>query len=189
MNFSLIKTFWKGPFFILFHFFLSTFPISYLGEKHSHAGSPWIQFGCMGSASASLLHPMDTDSAIPRDRDFGISQFGWFDLICSAYNLISDFWLIFFFWIDCLFWFKVWTLQEKVQNKSALLQSHLPMPPLPQRRRGSFLFSYLPLSYLVLSSSSTSFYSSCFRTLYLILKNDMIWSDKTSNRFFSAFEI
>ncbi|CAN7095745.1 unnamed protein product [Brassica rapa subsp. narinosa] len=30
----------------------------------------------MGGASASLLHPMDTDSAIPRDRDFGRSQFG-----------------------------------------------------------------------------------------------------------------
>ncbi|KAF2616369.1 hypothetical protein F2Q68_00041947 [Brassica cretica] len=30
----------------------------------------------MGGASASLLHPMDTDSAIPRNRDFGRSQFG-----------------------------------------------------------------------------------------------------------------
>ncbi|KAF3496996.1 hypothetical protein DY000_02056933 [Brassica cretica] len=30
----------------------------------------------MGGASASLLHPMDKDSAIPRNRDFGRSQFG-----------------------------------------------------------------------------------------------------------------
>lgn len=101
------------------------------------------------------------------------------DLIDCVHRDSEYFWII----LVWLLFPQLWTLQEKVQNKSALLQSHLPMPPLPQRRRGSYFDCFIGCCFCLLHVLEDLPSSSCFRTLYLILKNDMIWSDKTSNSF------